>query len=207
MKNMVVRPVHKSRVLPLIYNNHYARREPQIQYSFGLIKENELCGACTFGQPASTGFNKLPYKVIELNRLVLLNNEKNVCSFFISSCLRLLDKPTIVVSFADENMNHYGYVYQATNWLYTGLGGDQYKYYLDGKETHSKTISNRYKTSSLKILSSLGHTITKQKIKQKHRYFYFVARSKSERKTMISLIGDKFGYEEYPKGKNINYDM
>ena len=47
--------------------------------------------------------------------------ERNVLSFFVSSCLQMLPKPMVIVSFADTSMCHHGYIYQATNWIYTGL--------------------------------------------------------------------------------------
>ena len=35
--------------------------------------------------------------------------------------LRLLPKPSVVVSYADTAQGHVGYVYQAANFIYTGL--------------------------------------------------------------------------------------
>ena len=60
-------------------------------------------------------------KVLELNRLVLRNNKKNEASILVSKSLKLLPKPSIVISYADTSQNHVGYIYQATNFIYLGL--------------------------------------------------------------------------------------
>ena len=83
-----------------VINKHYAHRKPQIKYAFGLFrKENkELCGVCTFGKPLSStlinksmgggAYSKVFY---ELNRLCVDEGmERNVLSFFVSSCLKML---------------------------------------------------------------------------------------------------------------------
>ena len=59
---------------------HYAKRIPSVSYAFGLFKDKELLGICTFGSPPSNAlcigvcgkeFKKL---VVELNRLCLSGN-------------------------------------------------------------------------------------------------------------------------------------
>ena len=59
-------------------------------------------------------------KVLELNRLCLMENNKNESSFLVANSIKLLPRPTIVVSYADTGQGHVGYVYQATNFLFTG---------------------------------------------------------------------------------------
>ena len=39
----------------------------------------------------------------------------------VSKCLKLLPRPMIIVSYSDTRQGHNGYIYQATNWIYTGL--------------------------------------------------------------------------------------
>jgi hypothetical protein len=53
--------------------------------------------------------------VVELNRLCLLDNDKNQASFLVANSMKLLPKPTIVISYADTGQGHVGYVYQACN--------------------------------------------------------------------------------------------
>ena len=109
-----------------LLNKHYAKRIPSISYAFGLYEHNNLVGVCTYGIPAShslcVGVCGVENKdiVIELNRVVLENNYKNLGSYLISGSIKLLPTPLVIVSYADKKMNHVGYSYQATNWIYTG---------------------------------------------------------------------------------------
>ena len=63
-------------------------------------------------------------KVIELN-LCLQDNHRNQSSYLISQSLKLLEKLKIVVSYADTSKGHVGYVYQATNFIYTGMSASE----------------------------------------------------------------------------------
>ena len=141
----------------LLYK-HYAKRIPNIMYSFGLFNKNKvLVGVCTFGMsPSSTlsssicGDNFTKY-VIELNRLIVNNNlPKNTLSFFVSKCLKKLPNNKIIISFADSNMNHNGYIYQATNFIYTGLTSNTTKLIdKNGNEFHFRNIGHYQKNNKL----------------------------------------------------------
>jgi hypothetical protein len=106
-----------------------AKRIPSISYAFGLYSEIGLVGICTYGSPCklmNDGFcifnGDLSVPTLELNRLVVNDYlEKNVLSYFVSQTLSLLPCPLCAVSYADIGEGHHGYIYQATNWLYTGV--------------------------------------------------------------------------------------
>ena len=123
---MIVLPIKSEEAVPWIMQKHYAKRLPSISYAFGLYENNELIGVVTYGIPASNnlceGICGKDYKefVIELNRLCLLNNDKNQSSFLVGNSIKMLPKPKIIVSYADTAQGHVGYVYQATNFLFTG---------------------------------------------------------------------------------------
>lgn len=99
-----------------------------ISYSYGLFRDRKLVGIVTYGSPASPflckGVCGVEYRkqVIELNRLVLTDNKPNEASILIGRSLRLLglSGDYIVVSYADSGVEHTGFVYQATNFLFTG---------------------------------------------------------------------------------------
>jgi len=81
----------------------------------------------TIGKPASPSLcdgvcgKQFSVYVYELNRLCVDEGlEKNVLSYFVSNCLKIIKDDLIIVSYADKQMNHNGYIYQATNWIYTG---------------------------------------------------------------------------------------
>ena len=112
---------------PFILDIHYAKRMPSISYAYGLFEQNNLIGMVSYGSPPSPALCKgiageeNKSLVIELNRLVLKDNEKNQASYLIGASFKLLPKPRIIVSYADTEQDHIGIVYQATNFIYTGL--------------------------------------------------------------------------------------
>lgn len=124
----IVTPISRRQCEPFIIGIHYAHRWPSISYRYGLFVDGELCGAVTYGSPASPWLCKgvcgegYRRDVVELNRSVLKYNRKNEASFLIANSLTMLgrERNCIVVSYADSAQGHFGYVYQATNWLFTG---------------------------------------------------------------------------------------
>ena len=142
----------------LLYK-HYAKRVPSILFSFGLFKKDILVGVLTFGMPPSSTLaasicgEKHKNIVLELNRLVINDGlEKNVLSYFVSSSIKKLPKPKIIVSFSDNNMSHNGYIYQATNFIYTGKTTNDSMYLdKDGKEFHFRNLGHYQKNNRLNV--------------------------------------------------------
>tara|TARA_R100000655_G_C2927556_1_gene183460 strand:+ start:129 stop:764 length:636 start_codon:yes stop_codon:yes gene_type:complete len=183
----------------LLYK-HYAKRLCSISYAFGLFYNDILIGVCTFGKPASNslcigvcGAENSEY-VYELNRLCVNDGlEKNSLSYFVSKCLKMLP-PMIVVSYADTSQNHHGYIYQATNWIYTGLSAKRTERYdPENPNKHSKTCTESMSLKDLKV----------RERPQKHRYIYFTGS-----KTQQKIWNNQLNYPKlsYPKGNNKRYD-
>lgn len=187
-----------------LLNKHYAKRMTPINKAFGLVINNCIVGVCTFCIPASRfEFSIQPY---ELNRLVVNENlGKNILSQFVGMCLRNFGEPAIIVSYADENYGHYGYIYQATNWIYTLRSSSEKKIFVNGRELHRRTIYDKYGTSSIPKLEEMGLVITFKKQLGKHRYFQFTGTKKDIKKLKNEVIL-KYGTHPYPKGKNTRYD-
>jgi len=110
-----------------------------------------------------------------------------------------------LVSYADENQGHRGYIYQATNWIYTGRSAPERKFYIDGKEVHRRTLNSRYGTGSVEKLRAMGHDLTFDEQVGKHRYFQVVG-NKRDRKYLQKIVIKRYGQKPYPKGDNIRYD-
>jgi len=179
-----------------ILNKHYAHRMPSISYSFGLFYKSNLVGILTIGKPASNSLcigvcgQEYKDKVFELNRLVTNDNlPKNALSYFVSQVLkRLKEEDLILISYADEAMNHHGYIYQATNWIYTGKTKSRTDKYTPGNK-HSRHYNDDY-NHLRKVRTS------------KHRYIYFTGKSKKEYLNKL-----RYKIENYPKGNNSNYEL
>ena len=195
----------------LLYK-HYAHRIPSISYAFGLFENGILKGVCTFGTPPVNNqrigicgelFSEY---VIELNRLVVESDKKNITSFFVSQCLKKIDKPKIIISYADTSFNHNGYIYQATNFIYVGLSAVRTDWKIEGKESlHNQTISDmaRGKENRREWIENNIGKIELEDRARKHRYIYFIG-SKREKKQFLKAL--KYKIEPYPKGQNKNYD-
>jgi len=212
MINFTVKSIDNFQCKDWLIHKHYAKRIPPISYAFGLFDEfNILQGVITYGTPVSSTLRDLwqnKYKLIELNRLVV--NEglgKNVLSYFVSQSFQLLPKPHVLVSYADTSKNHHGYIYQATNWIYTGLSIPFKDIAVKGLENqHHSTIEDlvRGKENRMDALKEMfGDRLYYVERPQKHRYFYFIG-NKKETKDMLKML--PYEKQTYPKGNNIRYD-
>jgi hypothetical protein len=175
---------------------HYSGRKPSITYAFGYYENETLKAVCTFGKPASNSLcvgvcgKEYSPNVYELNRLCVDGDIKIQLSSFVSYCLRELKKNNlIIVSYADKQMNHNGYIYQATNFIYTGATKSRTDKYVEGGK-HSRHYDNTKQNGLRKFRSS------------KHRYIYFACDKKHKKKFTKAL---NYTVEPYPKADNERY--
>lgn len=205
-----VKSVPLETVRQLCRDKHYLQRVPSIVAYYGLYRKELLVGIITFGIPPSPYLMKIcgeEYKasVLELNRLWCYDESpRNSESFLISNAIKLLkkDKPDIkiLVSFADTREGHLGYIYQASNWHFTGWsipGGGSIL--IDGKEYHPKNLNNKYNTSDLNKLKDILGTdnIFYRPRSKKCRYVYFLSNQK-ENKLLKKLCKYEI-QDNYPK--------
>ena len=150
-------------------------------------------GVVTYGQPATPSIGKgiatedYKTRVLELNRLCLLPelNGGNYASMLVGRSLKMLPKDYFIVSYSDTEWGHIGYIYQATNWLYTGLtkprtdmankSGGHARHYEKGETTRVKRSA-------------------------KHRYVFMTGDKKKQRKLLKWKV-----YPDYPKGNSYHY--
>ena len=221
-KEYRVEPIESKQTEQWLLYKHYARRKCPIIYAYGLFnKEKHLEGVITFGMPTvqmNDGkciFNTYRVRTLELNRLVV--NEglgKNVLSFFVAHTIKQLPRPLCLVSFADPYNGHNGYIYQATNWLYTGMsekGGKNKTYIFDRRNYHGKTITvdwikerfGKYdETKSLPDNCRMNGGIVED-FGTKHRYVMFLGNEKDKKDMLNDTV---YKFYPYPKGVNRRYD-
>ncbi len=179
-----------------LLNKHYAQRIPSISYAYGLFGSGELLGVLTIGKPASrplcVGVCGPEYadKVFELNRLVVEDGlPRNTLSWFVSKVLKSLKhEDLVIISYADAGMKHHGYVYQATNFLYTGMSPGRTDKYMPGNK-HPRHYNEEY--------SHLRKVRT-----PKHRYIYFTNKRNKELRDAL-----RYQVQPYPKGENGRYKL
>lgn len=196
MKNINVKRIESKQTHDFILKKHYAQRLPSISYAFGLFIEDNLEGILTIGKPASRPLcigvcgEEYASKVYELNRLITNENlPENSLSYFVSKCLReLKNDDLVIVSYADTGMGHNGYIYQASNFLYTGSTPSRTDKYVPGNK-HPRHYTEEW--SHLRKVRTA-----------KHRYIYFT--NKKNRKLIESL---RYTVTPYPKGENERYKL
>ena len=193
-----VREISRDEAIPFLMRVHYARSVPQLMHCFGLFVDNVLCGVVTYGIPASPTLcrglagDEEFYNILELNRLVICDQNRNDASFLVGRSLRMLPRHRYVVSYADwGGWGHVGYIYQATNFLYTGLSASRTDVASNGK--HSRTAFKKGEDHS-----------HRQPRSRKHRYVFVCASNKREKKEMLSKI--KYTVLPYPKGATRRYN-
>jgi len=206
MKHCKVLPIKSWQTHDWLLKKHYARRIPSISFSFGLFENNILEGVITFGKPPSMslcigvcGKDNSDY-VFELNRLCLQSNKPNHASYLVANAMKQLPKPIIVVSYADTSANHTGYIYQACNFIYTGLSDKRTEWREKNSNRHSKTLCDQTSLEERKANPNKYEVVDRPR---KHRYVFFVGNKKHKTNFLKNL---NYKIMPYPKGNNKKYN-
>lgn len=195
------------RAMDVIVKSHYLHRRCPCSIALGLFCGETLVGVAVFGKPASfTLCNGICGKeesknVIEFSRLWVNDSApRNTASWFMSRCLKLCPFD-IIVSFADSEQGHIGYIYQATNWIYTGESKKQR--YFRVKSASSNKGGTQYRRRERlprhRIIELYGEDAVEEYYSSmKYRYIYFNC-SKTRRKSLLKKL--KYPILSYPKEK------
>ena len=185
-----IQRIHPKDTYPLLLNTHYLKRIPPISFAFGLYRDGELVGVTTYGKPPSSTLLKgvcgeqWADNVYELNRLCLQDNLPLEASRLVGGSFRLLPKPMIIVSYADTKQNHEGVIYQATNFLYTGLSAKFRDPMVKGFE-HQHHTAFDYGLTNKQLIEKFGEeNVYFIERSRKHRYLMFLG-SRTDKKNMM----------------------
>ena len=203
---MEIKKITRDECSHFILDIHYAHRYPSISFAFGLFDNDDLIGVVTYGTPPSSSLRKglcgesYEKNVLELNRLVLKFNRKNEASYLVGNSLQQLEGNRIIVSFADTQQDHKGYVYQATNFIYCGLSAKRTDWKVKGKEhLHGISVADEFrgKPNRSKLMrEKYGDDFYLAPRPRKHRYVYFVGSRSFKKMAKQSL---RYKIESYPK--------
>lgn len=177
-----------------ILPRHYSGRKPSISHAFGWVIDDVVKAVVTYGKPASNTLCKgicgeeNSQFVYELNRLCRVDDLDEPLSQFVSATLRRLSAhDLIIVSYADTGANHNGYIYQATNFIYTGKTKQRLEFHVpNGHSRHGNKDSN-----------------LRQIRTAKHRYVFFATRNKKLKKQWQEALN--YPVLPYPKEISKNY--
>ena len=182
-----IKPIPFVLARSLINRNHYLHSFPGgTKLSFGIFYQSFLMGAITLGVGPFLGYGLVdratPEDCVTLTRLWLADDlPRNSESHVIGTLLRSLQKETslkFVLAYSDPVAGHLGIIYQATNWLYTGLSSATPFYDIgDGILHHSRSLAHGLGTHSIRYLASQGISVKTVPQMAKHRYIYFLDQS------------------------------
>ena len=149
IKNFNIQRITKKECKSILQEHHYLSKINKgfrSGYNFGLFKCNKLVGVCIFHSPSVPETVKGCFNlkrneqegIFELGRLCILPTltEKNILSWFVSKCIKFLNKEIKVralLSYADSSF-HQGYIYQATNFGYYGLTDKKKDFWFENND-------------------------------------------------------------------------
>lgn len=205
LSNFTIRRIDSKTATEMVVKNHYLHRRASTMFAFGMFDGDELIGCVIFGKPASNALcvgvcgREEASKVLELTRLWIKDGTpKNTESRLIGRSIKMLPKEfEILVSYAEIQAGHIGTVYQATNWIYTGLSDKHVEWRLDGKSAqHSRHLFDQHGgVNGAKAF--YGERLERHERPRKHRYVYFNTTKSWRHKELLDKL--KYRPQPYPK--------
>jgi len=202
----VIERISYSMAQEVVVANHYLHRKAPCSYAFGMFDPSgQIVGVVIYGVPASSTLLKgicgadEAKNVYELTRLWVDDSvPKNGESYLIGNTIKLLDRE-IIVSYADSSQKHTGIVYQATNFIYTGLSAKFKDPKVIGLENqHHATYANGM--TNKEVSEKYGDRLYWVERPRKHRYIYFNA-TKSRKRQLLGQL--RYAILPYPKPDTI----
>lgn len=176
---------------------HYSKRLPTSKQNFiGVWEGGEYVGVVMYGNGSTRNlvrpYDLEPEQGCELRRIAF-REHKYPLSQIVSHSLRLIKRKNpglrLVVSFADPEEGHSGIIYQAGNWIYSGMTSPSFVYMDErGKEWHARNVGMDLSKNAIMIRPT---ECTRIKKTGKHRYLYPL--DKSIRRKIANLA------QPYPK--------
>lgn len=202
VRDMTVGPVAVADAQEFARRYHYTGVGNNLNWRWGLWHGAVLHGIVAYNLPtrrtcASVFGAEHEHRVWHMGRLILSDaSPRNSESRLIGGSLRAIraEYPDVwaVLTYAATDVGHLGYVYQATNAIYTGVGGDL-NYYIDlaGQRRGTHLDGRRVGPERAEAMGWTRHAGG-----VKHRYVYVLG-SKSQRRHRMSLL--RLSQFPYPK--------
>lgn len=118
-------------------------------------------------------FSDATVKVIELSRFACVEDFRPE-SKLLSMLFKLVKNEgyDAILSYSDIGQGHVGTIYQATNFIYTGLNSKQGhpRFIIDGKEVSPRQLYSLYGTSAIGSIQQKIPEVIVQPRARKHRY-------------------------------------
>jgi hypothetical protein len=202
VRDMSVWPVSAADVREFARRYHYSQSANNAMWRWGLWHGPTLLGVVSYNLPtrrtqASVFGDEHAPRIWHMTRLALAENApRNSESRLIGGSLRAIarDHPDVwaVITFAASSAGHIGYVYQATNAIYTGTGGSS-AFYTDSAGHRRATNLSGWCVTRERA-AEMGWTLHGES--PKHRYVYVLG-NRAKRQRRLALL--KLPQLPYPK--------
>ena len=200
VSEMTVGPVEQIDVREFCRRWHYTGYEGAANWSYGLFDGGYLVGVVAYNNPNRDAAGAVfgpehAERVAHMGRLVCADDApRNSESRLIAGSLRMLSssRPHLwaVLTYGAAEMGHVGYVYQATNAIYTGMGRAKH-YYIDaaGRRREPRHPSGRAGEPDITPTKALLLGWTVHRSPGKHRYVYILGTpaQRRERRQLLRL--------------------
>lgn len=195
---------------------HYAKGCSNNAMSYGVYHSvtNDLLACISFQVPCSENVRASilgeAYKsnVAELGRLAIKRGVHIAASMFVPIAINAYVKEReargmipvyALVSYADSEQEHYGGVYQAMSWIYTGSAPTSKAFYRDATGRIRHPRQNTRNISKAEAKAKGWTVIVKAGIK--YRYIKMISGSKRFRRRLLK--GSRYQALPYPKPEQL----
>ena len=197
VRDMFVAAVSQRETDEFCRRYHYSTSSGNASWRWGLWHDATLYGVVAYNIPVRSLCDAVfgaeyPDHVWSMGRLAMADESpRNSESRLIAGSLDRIERghPSVwaVVTYADTTQHHVGYVYQATNALYTGTGGTSHQL-----RTQSGALLSTYATVNGRkgqrtAAEEREQGLTRVAAQPKHRYLYLLG-SKTQRKERRRLL-------------------
>jgi hypothetical protein len=193
VRDMTVATASTSDVSEFTRRYHYTRHSGADSWRWGLWHGVTLMGVVSYNNGSNTSTANVfgdehRSHVWHMGRLALADHApRNSESRLIAGSLRLIrsEYPDVwaVLTYADTDAGHLGYVYQATNAIYTGTGGDP-RVYTDAT---GKRLTHRPGHGTITRADAARRDWVQHLAPPKHRYLYVLGNKTERRNRMAQL--------------------
>ncbi len=197
VKDMFVASVSQRETDEFCHRYHYTERSGATNWRWGLWHQATLYGVIGYNWPTRSLCESVfgpdhHQHVWHMGRLAMAeesprNSESRLIAGSLDRIQREHPEVWAVVTYADTTQKHVGYVYQATNALYTGMAGMSYQLRMaDGsmRSTYG-TFDGVNRQLTPEEVRERGWT--REPAKPKHRYIYILG-NKRERRDRRALL-------------------
>lgn len=207
MKKLVVAPCNLKAAKYAVTKWHYSRTMPVGKLiSYGVWENEKFIGCVIYSWGAnknlSSQFDLQMIECVELVRVALSEHQCHV-SQVVSITLKKLKQSNpglrLVVSFADPYRNHYGGIYQAGNWIFSGTTNEKIEFVLpNGTVLNRRAYTGQQFGRGEKSKAKIPRNAKPKKMPGKLRYLYPLDKAMRRQVDKLAI--------PYPRGSSIKGD-